>query len=220
MPGQNGEMISPALFLPAAEQYNLASKIDRWVVDNLLSWAAANQHVWQQLALVSVNLSATSLQDKEFMTWLELRLMSEPLLVGRLCFEITETAAVSQVEQATALIELLKPLGCKLALDDFGSGFSSFAYLKELDVDFVKIDGQFVRHVCDNAKDKAIVNAICQLSRDMHFQTIAEFVENEDISELLANIGVDYAQGYAVSQPRPLNELETCLGQGDRNLSA
>ncbi len=220
LPRENGEMLSPALFLPAAEQYNLASKVDHWVVDNLLNWATANPDIWQQLALVSVNLSATSLQDQEFMTWLELRLMSEPQLVDRLCFEITETAAVSQIELATALIDLLKPLGCKLALDDFGSGFSSFAYLKELDVDFVKIDGQFVRQVCANAKDKAIVNAICQLSRDMHFQTIAEFVENQEISELLGAIGVDYVQGYAVSQPCPLHELENSLGQGGRNISA
>lgn len=217
LPRAQGEMLSPALFLPAAERYSLAPRIDRWVVDHLLRWGTENQALWQSLAMVSVNLSATSLEDEEFMTWLELRLMSEPELVDKLCFEITETAAVSQVELATRLIDLLKPLGCKLALDDFGSGFSSFAYLKELDVDFVKIDGQFIRQVCDNAKDKAIVNAICQLAKDMEFQTVAEFVEDDAILALLDQLGVDFGQGYAIAKPRPLSDL--CL-DGDINISA
>ncbi|MGI2258794.1 putative bifunctional diguanylate cyclase/phosphodiesterase [Shewanella sp. GXUN23E] len=220
LPVGDGEMLSPGVFLPAAERYSLAPRIDRWVVDNLLLWAADHLSQWQQLALVSVNLSATSLQDEEFMTWLELRLMSEPELVDKLCFEITETAAVSQIEVATRLIELLKPLGCKLALDDFGSGFSSFAYLKELDVDFVKIDGQFIQQVCNNAKDKAIVNAICQLAREMHFQTIAEFVEDDAIATQLARVGVDYAQGFAIARPRPLAELDIDQPPASLHISA
>lgn len=202
-------MLSPGLFLPAAERYNLASRVDRWVIDNLLRWGGNHLALWQELDMVSVNLSANSLSDQEFMEWLEIRLMAEPELVSKLCFEITETAAVSQLEQAQALIELLRPLGCKLALDDFGSGFSSFAYLKLLDVDFVKIDGQFVVNLCDNKSDQAIVNAICQLGRDMDFDVIAEFVESEAVGLRLRELEVDYAQGYAIGKPEPLDNLSS-----------
>ncbi|QIR13649.1 putative bifunctional diguanylate cyclase/phosphodiesterase [Shewanella aestuarii] len=206
---EDGTYMSPAIFLPAAERYNLASRIDRWVIDNLLKWGADNLDIWQELAMVSVNLSAMSLADQKFMSWLEMRLMVEPELVSKLCFEITETAAVSQLNQATALIDLLKPMGCKLALDDFGSGFSSFAYLKTLDVDFVKIDGQFVVNLCDDKKDTAIVSAICQLGHDMAFDVIAEFVENVEIGHKLKRLGVDYAQGYAINKPSPLSALKS-----------
>ncbi|ABM01176.1 bifunctional diguanylate cyclase/phosphodiesterase [Shewanella amazonensis] len=205
----DGKMLSPGLFLPAAERYNLASRVDRWVIDNLLRWGGNHLALWQELDMVSVNLSANSLSDQEFMEWLEIRLMAEPELVSKLCFEITETAAVSQLEQAQALIELLRPLGCKLALDDFGSGFSSFAYLKLLDVDFVKIDGQFVVNLCDNKSDQAIVNAICQLGRDMDFDVIAEFVESEAVGLRLRELEVDYAQGYAIGKPEPLDNLSS-----------
>ncbi|MBB1381379.1 EAL domain-containing protein, partial [Shewanella sp. SR41-2] len=186
----------------------LAPRVDRWVIDNLLKWGGNNLAIWEQLSMVSVNLSAMSLADNKFMTWLEMRLMVEPELVSKLCFEITETAAVSQLDQATGLIELLRPFGCKIALDDFGSGFSSFAYLKCLDVDYVKIDGQFVVNLCENRSDKAIVSAICQLGKDMGFEVIAEFVENTDIGVYLKNIGVDYAQGYAINKPTRLAELQ------------
>ncbi|MGX9461228.1 putative bifunctional diguanylate cyclase/phosphodiesterase [Shewanella sp. A14] len=204
----DGQYVSPDVFLPAAERYNLAPRVDSWVIDNLLKWGGDNLAIWAQLSMVSVNLSAMSLADKDFMNWLEMRLMVEPELVSKLCFEITETAAVSQLEQATGLIELLQPLGCKVALDDFGSGFSSFAYLKCLDVDYVKIDGQFVVNLCQNRNDKAIVSAICQLGKDMGFEVIAEFVENTDIGQYLKNIGVDYAQGYAINKPTRLAELQ------------
>ncbi|MCL1066109.1 EAL domain-containing protein [Shewanella olleyana] len=204
---EDGRYVSPGVFLPAAERYNLASRIDRWVIDNLLKWGARHMDIWEQLSMVSVNLSALSLSDSKFMSWLEMRLMVEPDLVSKLCFEITETAAVSQLEQATALIDLLQPLGCKLALDDFGSGFSSFAYLKCLDVDYVKIDGQFVVNVCDDRSDKAIVSAICQLGKDMDFEVIGEFVESEAIGRLLQELGVDYGQGYAIGKPTRLIEL-------------
>ncbi|AZG74592.1 putative bifunctional diguanylate cyclase/phosphodiesterase [Shewanella livingstonensis] len=204
----DGQYVSPGVFLPAAERYNLAPRVDRWVIDNLLKWGGNNLATWHQLSMVSVNLSAMSLADQKFMNWLEMRLMVEPELVSKLCFEITETAAVSQLDQATGLIDLLRPFGCKIALDDFGSGFSSFAYLKCLDVDYVKIDGQFVVNLCDNRSDKAIVSAICQLGKDMGFEVIAEFVENTDIGLYLKNIGVDYAQGYAINKPTRLAELQ------------
>lgn len=206
---EDGELVSPAIFLPAAERYSLASRVDRWVIEHLLQWGGKHLDVWADLSMVAINLSATSLSDNEFMAWLEMRLMAEPELVSKLCFEITETAAVSQLDQATALIDLVKPLGCKLALDDFGSGFSSFAYLKLLDVDFVKIDGQFVRHLCDDDSDQAIVTAICQLGRDMEFEIIAEFVESSEIGHRLKGLGVDFAQGYAIAKPEKLSSLSS-----------
>lgn len=209
MLNEDGKIVSPAVFLPAAERYNLAPRVDLWVIDNLLNWARENCEIWRDLSMVSVNLSATSLGDSEFMSWLEMRLLSEPELVYKLCFEITETAALSQLEQANNLIDLLRPLGCKLALDDFGSGFSSFAYLKRLDVDFVKVDGQFVVNLCESQSDQAIVNAICQLGRDMGFCIIAEFVESEAIGYKLKDLGVDYGQGYAISKPMKLSGLKS-----------
>ncbi|MCJ8304804.1 EAL domain-containing protein [Shewanella sp.] len=204
---EDGAIVSPSVFLPAAERYNLASRVDRWVIDNLLHWGGTHLDIWHDLSMVAINLSATSLDDSDFMNWLEIRLMAEPELVSKLCFEITETAAVSQLDLATALIDLVKPLGCKLALDDFGSGFSSFAYLKLLDIDFVKIDGQFVRHLCDDKSDQAIVTAICQLGRDMEFDIIAEFVESPEIGRRLKSLGVDFAQGYAIAKPAKLSTL-------------
>ncbi|MGL4712448.1 MAG: EAL domain-containing protein, partial [Shewanella sp.] len=121
--------------------------------------------------------------------------------------EITETAAVSQLEQATRLLDVLRPLKCKLALDDFGAGFSSFAYLKRLNVDFVKVDGQFIVNICKDLADQAIVKSICQLGKDMGFDVVAEFVESTDIGFKLRELGVDYAQGYAINKPMPLMML-------------
>ncbi len=203
----DGKMLSPDTFLPAAERYNLAAKVDTWVVDHLLQWAENNSQIWDGLNMVSVNLSATSLGDRGFLQWLELKLQSCPQYASKLCFEITETAAVSQLELASDFIIMVRQYGCKLALDDFGAGFSSFAYLKRWDLDVVKIDGQFVKHLCSSKDDQAIVRAIRQLGQDMHFLTIGEFVEDQNISNLLTEIGVDYGQGYHFAKPMPLSSL-------------
>ncbi|WP_051484434.1 putative bifunctional diguanylate cyclase/phosphodiesterase [Shewanella waksmanii] len=209
MINEDGELVAPGIFLPAAERFNLAAKVDRWVIEHVLRWGNAHLETWQSMSMVAINLSALSLDDDEFMEWLEMRLLSEPELVAKLCFEITETAAVSQLDNATRLIDIIHPMGCSLALDDFGSGFSSFAYLKLLDVDFVKIDGQFISQICSTPADQAIVKAICELAKDMHFQTVAEFVESEDIGKLVHSFGVDFAQGYGIAKPQPLTQL-TC----------
>ncbi|MCG9754723.1 EAL domain-containing protein [Shewanella insulae] len=212
MRSPEGALIPPGIFLPAAERFNLASKLDRWVIDRLLRWGSDHLELWQSLSMVSVNLSALSISDSEFINWLEMRLLGEPELVGKLCFEITETAAVSQLDHATGLINTVKPLGCKLALDDFGSGFSSFAYLKLLDVDYVKIDGQFIQHLCGDRADQAIVSAICQLGRDMEFEIVAEFVESVEVARHLLKLGVEYGQGYGIARPEPLSDLTS--GEG------
>jgi diguanylate cyclase (GGDEF)-like protein len=202
-----GEPVPPAIFLAAAERYNLATRVDRYVVDALLKWGGDHPALWQELDSVSVNLSATSLADSEFIDWLEVRLLSEPDLAGKLCFEITETAALDQLDKAARLIEILRFLGCKLALDDFGAGFSSFAYLKKLNVDLVKIDGQFVANLCEDDADQAIITAICLLGRQLNFQVVAECVESQAIGEKLQALGVDYAQGFAIARPASLSEL-------------
>ncbi|MCL1040270.1 EAL domain-containing protein [Shewanella marisflavi] len=212
MRSADGELIAPGIFLPAAERFNLVAKLDRWVIDKLLRWGSEHIDIWQSLSMVSVNLSALSIGDSEFINWLEMRLLGEPELVAKLCFEITETAAVSQLDQATELISMVKPMGCKLALDDFGSGFSSFAYLKLLDVDYVKIDGQFILQLCDDRADQAIVSAICQLGRDMDFEIVAEFVESVEVAKHLARLGVEYGQGYGIARPTSLATLSS--GEG------
>ena len=206
---ENGEYLLPGIFLPAAERFNLVSKLDRWVVEHLLRWGSENIAIWRQLSLVSINLSALSIGDRDFINWLEMRLLAEPELVNKICFEITETAAVSQLDLATELIHMVKPMGCTLALDDFGSGFSSFAYLKLLDIDYVKIDGQFIQNLCSDKADQAIVSAICQLGRDMDFKIVAEYVESIEIGQHLAQLGVEYGQGFGIAQPMPLSSLSS-----------
>lgn len=212
MRSTEGELIPPGIFLPAAERFNLAAKLDRWVIDKLLRWGSENLALWQSLSMVSVNLSALSISDSEFINWLEMRLLGEPELVSKLCFEITETAAVSQLDHATGLINTVKPLGCKLALDDFGSGFSSFAYLKLLDVDYVKIDGQFIQNLCEDRADQAIVAAICQLGRELAFEIVAEFVESVEVAKHLHKLGVEFGQGYGIARPESLTSLTS--GEG------
>lgn len=204
---ENGQNLLPGIFLPAAERFNLVSKIDRWVVEHVLRWGSKNIDIWQQLSLVSINLSALSIGDRDFINWLEMRLLAEPELVNKICFEITETAAVSQLDLATELINMIKPMGCTLALDDFGSGFSSFAYLKLLDVDYVKIDGQFIQNLCSDKADQAIVSAICQLGRDMDFKIVAEYVESIEIGQHLVKLGVEYGQGFGIARPMSLSCL-------------
>lgn len=210
---ENGEILSPAVFFPAAERYDLASRVDRWVVDNLLRWGNANLSLWQQCEQISVNLSAASLGDSEFMLWLEKQLLAESELVPKLCFEITETAVLTQVEQACQLLEMLELHQCKLAMDDFGAGFSSFSYLKKLALDYVKIDGQFVVNMCQDPADRAIVAAVCQLAKDLNFETVAEFVESEQIVTLLEQLGVDYAQGFCIHKPEPLANIAALLAR-------
>ncbi|WP_394201220.1 putative bifunctional diguanylate cyclase/phosphodiesterase [Shewanella waksmanii] len=207
MVNEAGELVPPGVFLPAAERFNLAAKLDRWVVENVLRWGSAHLDLWLQMSMIAINLSALSLGDEEFMEWLEMRLLSEPELVDKLCFEITETAAVSQLDNATRLIEIIHSMGCQLALDDFGSGFSSFAYLKFLHIDYVKIDGQFISQICNTPADQAIVKAICELAKDMHFKTVAEFVESKEVGRLLLSYGVDFAQGYGIAKPQPMAKL-------------
>lgn len=202
---ENGHIITPAAYLPAAERYHLMPMIDRWVVREALERLRPLK--WEtltHLGCFNINLSGQSLYDPEFLPFVAEQVRESGIPPARLCFEITETAAVSNLASATRLIATLKNIGCRFALDDFGSGLSSFAYLKNMRVDFLKIDGTFVRNLPDDAADMAMVSSINQVAHAMGIETIGEYAESDVIRETLASIGVDYAQGYAIAVPRPL----------------
>ena len=209
MIGDNGEVIPPGAFMPAAEHYNLSPKIDRWVIEATFQWLLYHPDKLDQLALCSINLSGNSLCDGEFLEFVVRTLETTKIPPHKICFEITETAAIANLSGATEFIKKVKKFGCYFALDDFGSGLSSFAYLKNLPVDILKIDGIFVKDIAKNSVDYAMVKSINEIGHVMGKQTVAEFVEDKEILDKLKEIGVDYAQGYYFSIPHPLDDLET-----------
>ncbi|WP_394128237.1 EAL domain-containing protein [Vibrio hepatarius] len=202
-----GEYISPGIFMPASERYNIAHLLDKQVVTQTLDWLAANEQALEQISLCSINLSGHSMGNKEFIKFLLNKLETSSVPCEKICLEITETAAMSNMSQAIEFFTQLKELGCRIALDDFGSGLSSFGYLKKLPVDIVKIDGLFVRDIDVNEMDHLMVRSINDLARQMGKKTVAEFVENTRIIEQLMELQVDYAQGYIIGKPKPLAEL-------------
>jgi EAL domain-containing protein (putative c-di-GMP-specific phosphodiesterase class I) len=207
MEDEQGRMAQPATFLGAAERYDLAVKIDRWVVEEAFAWLARHQAHLARLHLCAINLSGHSLADAEFIDFVIGEFDRTGVAPEKLCFEITETAAIANLANAIRFIARLQALGCRFALDDFGSGLSSFAYLKNLPVDFLKIDGLFVRDTVNDPIDYAMVKCIHEMGRMMGKRTIAEFVETTDILAKVRDIGVDYAQGYGIGRPRPIEEI-------------
>ena len=205
MRGANGDIIPPGAFLPAAERYNLSVRIDRWVVNTIFRWLSANPAELEALETCSINLSGHTLGDAAFLKMLMQEFTASGVPAGKICFEITETAAVANLREAIQFIQELKEIGCLFSLDDFGTGLSSFNYLKNLPVDFLKIDGSFVREIHKNPVDFTMVRSINDLGKVMGKQTIAEFVENEEILAILTDLGVDYAQGYAIGKPELLS---------------
>jgi len=203
---EKGVLVPPMAFIPAAERYNMMPDIDRWVIKNsfrMLSAQCSNNCDW----ICAINLSGQSLCDNSFLDFITDEFKRSGIKPDRICFEITETAAVANLVKASHFISVLKDMGCRFALDDFGSGLSSFAYLKNLKVDYLKIDGCFVRDMMNDPIDSALVEAINQIGHIMGIQTIAEFVENSDIQQAVRKLGVDYAQGYGVARPAPLDEI-------------
>lgn len=207
MKDEAGQFVPPATFLCAAERYSLMPTIDRWVVRSTLSWLASYPEHLEDLSMCSINLSGHSITDDSFLRFLTGQFNYYSVPADRICFEITETAAVSNLAKAARFIETLRQQGCRFALDDFGSGMSSFAYLKNLPVDFIKIDGAFVRDIMEDEIDFAMVRSINDIGHVMEKKTIAEFVENDDILARVRDIGVDFAQGYGVARPAPLEEI-------------
>lgn len=207
MKDEAGQFVPPPTFLCAAEHYSLMPTIDRWVVRSTLSWLASYPEHLENLSLCCINLSGHSITDDSFLRFLTAQFRHYAVPADRVCFEITETAAVSNLAKAARFIETLRKQGCRFALDDFGSGMSSFAYLKNLPVDFIKIDGAFVRDIMEDEIDFAMVRSINDIGHVMGKKTIAEFVENDEILARLREIGVDFAQGYGIARPRPLEEI-------------
>lgn len=204
-----GADVQPMSFIPAAERFSLMPAIDRVVVDKALAFYAEH---WlhggaPNPPVLAVNLSGASVNDEAFLDYVLATFTRYGVAPGRICFEITETAAIGNLARATRFMQRLKEVGCSFALDDFGSGFSSFAYLKRLPVDYLKIDGSFVRDMADDPIDRAMVGAIQSIGSALGIRTVAEFVDNERTVQLLREIGVDYAQGFGVGRPRPLEEL-------------
>jgi len=206
--------VPPGFFLPAAERYDLAATIDRWVVGAALHWLEANPERLARLHRCAINLSGKSLGDEHFHEYAGEMFARTRVPPGKVCFEITETAAITNLSKATQFIHRFRELGCHFALDDFGSGMSSFAYLKTLPVDYLKIDGVFVKNIVEDRIDQAMVRSINDIGHTMGLKTIAEFVENGQILERLRQIGVDYAQGYGIAMPCPLDELGEQLSRG------
>lgn len=202
---EDGTLVAPGAFLPAAERYNLASAVDRWVVRALLDHLASDgcSHAVLQ-PVVFVNISGATLNDDGFFAFLREELRRTGVPPSRLCFEITETAAVANLNRAVTFIRGVRGDGCRFALDDFGAGLSSFSYLKTIPVDFLKIDGSFVRDMTDDPMDRAIVEAIAHIGQSVGLKTIAEFVESKAVLQSLVNVGVNWAQGYAIHRPEPL----------------
>jgi diguanylate cyclase (GGDEF)-like protein/PAS domain S-box-containing protein len=199
----DGTLIMPGTFLPAVERYTLAAKIDRWVLKALFTWLSENPNS-DRIGICAVNLSGQTLGDLSFHNEVIALLESSKVRADRICFEITETSAIANLSNATLFMHRLKQHGCTFALDDFGSGLSSFAYLKTLPVDFVKIDGLFVKDILSDPVDRAMVKAIIEMAHAMGKLAIAEFVENDAILQELIDLGVDYVQGYGIGRPAPL----------------
>ena len=207
MRDERGELVMPGQFLPAAERYHLAGRIDRWVVGHTLDWLKANPGVTERLKLCAINLSGQSLGNDRMLAYILETLERTGVPPKKLCFEVTETAAVADVMQATRFMNILRSRGCSFSLDDFGSGFSSFGYLKHLPVDILKIDGSFVREIANSSVDLAMVKSINEMGHLLGKRTVAEFVESDVEIALLRGVNVDYAQGYAFGRPTPMHDL-------------
>lgn len=203
----SNRLIPPGAFLPAAERYGLQGRLDQWVVNNVISLLVSqdpsqitNQQFW-------VNLSGASVGDSNISHALVDIVKSANLPAGCLNFEITETAVIRKIDDAAELIESLQAIGCRFALDDFGSGLSSFGYLKRLNVDCLKIDGQFVRDIVTDPTDRIFVKSIIDIAHTLGMRVVAEFVEDQDILNMVAELGSDYAQGFGIHRPAPLAQL-------------
>jgi diguanylate cyclase (GGDEF)-like protein/PAS domain S-box-containing protein len=201
MRDENGGLVGPNQFIPAAERYNLMSTLDRWVIHEALSELADRSEDGKARYTLAINLSGTSLSEDRFLDFVIDELEKQKLPQGAICFEITETAAISNLARVVHFMQTLKKLGCKFSLDDFGSGLSSFTYLKNLPVDYLKIDGHFISNVAEDSVDESMVKAIHEVGSAMGIETIAERVETKKVLEKLGALGVEFAQGYYIARP-------------------
>jgi diguanylate cyclase (GGDEF)-like protein/PAS domain S-box-containing protein len=207
MRDERGELVAPTAFIPAAERYNLMPSLDRWVISHALETLAyRGEHDGPPYTL-AINLSGTTLNDARFLDFLLDELTAAAVPPGALCFEITETAAIASLGQVVGFMRALKARGCRFSLDDFGTGLSSLTYLKNLPVDYVKIDGQFIRNVTRDPADECVVEAIARMARAFKIQAIAERVESREVMQRLGELGVSFAQGFFIAVPQSVAEL-------------
>lgn len=204
MKDRDGSIIGPDMFIPAAERYNLMLSLDKWVINQTFFWLSQLGDNQEQINLCSINLSGISITDNSLASYIHDKLQEYDVPAKTICFEITETAAITNLVKATTFLDKLHKLGCKFALDDFGSGVSSYGYLKNLPVDYLKIDGEFVRDISTNLINFAMVRSINEIGHIMGKITIAEYVEDQQTVDMLKQIGVDFAQGFIFSRPEPL----------------
>jgi diguanylate cyclase (GGDEF)-like protein len=221
MRDNDGETIPTSAFFSAAERYKLMPQIDRWVTSSTLARLAENSKiVSEDDAIFSINLSGQSLSDDDILEFIDEELNENGVPPKALCFEITESAAVSNLQKAQSFIDSLRERGCSISLDDFGAGLSSFAYLKNFKVDSLKIDGSFIRDITDNRISESMVAAITQVAKVMELETVAEYVESEATRELVTELGVDFAQGHAVGMPIPLADVLASLAESRKTSTA
>ncbi len=213
---QHDQIINPGEFLPAVERYGLGARLDTWVVGTVVKILAAHSQTTAATRWF-VNLSGASLADEDFIAFISELFTRHPSAAKQICLEITETAAIANISRATQFMDRLRALGCLFALDDFGSGLSSFAYLRDLPVDYLKIDGAFIREVLSNPIDEALVNAVNDVGKVMGKQTIAEHVEDEAVATRLYDAGVDFLQGYYTGRPEPLELAPGTAGLASQN---
>jgi len=213
MLGDDDELLPPSAFMSSAERYQMMSAIDRWVIKNTLEQLASADNMLEvNLASFSINISAQSIVDDDIHEYIERHIAESGISPDALCFEITETAVVRNLERAQRFIRRVRKLGCRMALDDFGTGYCSFAYLKDLPVNYVKIDGVFVRDVLDNPLSEAIISSITQIAKVMNAATVAEHVENDLLVQRMRAHGIDFAQGFAFGKPMALSEVLSAMG--------
>ena len=208
MKDNDGGRIASSALISAAERYQMMPQIDRWVISNTLASIAQTPSVFEDLgAEFSINLSGQSLSDDDILEFIEEEIRETGVPPASLGFEVTESAAVSKLSKAQKLISALRAHGCRIALDDFGAGLSSFAYLKNFAVDVLKIDGGFIRDITDNRISESMVAAITQVAKVMELETVAEYVESKKTRRLVEELGVDFAQGHAIGKPASLHEV-------------
>ncbi len=208
----DGSVVSPGAFLPAAEKYNIASNIDRWVIEHAMQWLVENTGQGGWPVTISINLSGQTIGSPDMLKYIIDKMDETGVAPEHIIFEITETAAIANITSATNFMLTLRGCGFRFSLDDFGSGLSSFAYLKKLPVDYLKIDGTFVRDILSDPVDYAIVKSINELGQLLGKETIAEFVETLEIAEELRSMGVNHLQGYAYAKPEPLRNFAHSMG--------
>ena len=203
----DGSVIAPGAFLHAAEKYSMVSSIDRWVIEHTMQWLAATNNSDNRPVTVAINLSGQTISTPDMLKFIIDKMEETGVSAEHIIFEIAETAAIANITSATSFMLTLRGCGFRFSLDDFGSGLSSFTYLKKLPVDFLKIDGAFVRDILSDPVDYAMVRSINELGQLLGKETIAEFVETTELADELQRMGINYAQGYAYARPQPLNNF-------------